>query len=45
MAARSVADSGIDVDDPSVAARSDGAAFSMLEKGKGNKNGSQDIGI
>ncbi len=37
-AARSVADGGIDVDDPAAAARSDDAVSSMLEKGKGNKN-------
>jgi hypothetical protein len=36
-AARSVANGGIDVDDPAAAARSDDAASSMLEKGKGNK--------
>ncbi len=45
MAARSVADNGIDVDDPAVAARSDGAASSMLEKGKDNKNGTKNIDI
>jgi hypothetical protein len=45
MAARSMADGGIDVDNPAAAARSDNAASSMLEKGKGNKNGSEDIGI
>ncbi len=45
MAARSEADGGIDVDDPVVAARSDDAVSSMLEKGKGNENGSEDIGI
>jgi hypothetical protein len=44
-AARSVADGGIDVDDPVAAARSDDAVSSMLEKGKGNENGSEDIGI
>jgi hypothetical protein len=44
-AARSVADCGIDVDDPAAAARSDDAASIMLEKGKGNKNGLEDIGI
>ncbi len=44
-AARSVADGGIDNIDPAVATRSDDAASSMLEKGKGNKNGSEDIGI
>ena len=46
MAARTVADGGIDVDDPAVAAMSaDDAASSMLEKGKHNKNGTKDIGI
>jgi hypothetical protein len=40
-----MADGGIDVDDPSAAARSDDAASSMLEKGKRNKNGTKDIGI
>jgi hypothetical protein len=45
MAARSVANGGIDVDDPAAAARSDDAASGMLEKGKGNKNRSEDIGI
>jgi hypothetical protein len=44
-AARSVADGGIDVDDPAAATRSDDAVSSMLEKGKGNENGSEDIGI
>ncbi len=44
-AASSVADGRIDVDDPAAAARSDDAASSMLEKGKGNKNRSEDIGI
>ncbi len=44
-AARSVAHGGIDVDDPAAAARSDDAASSMLGKGKGNKNGPEDIGI
>jgi hypothetical protein len=45
-AARSVADGGIDEDDPAVAAMSaDDAASSMLEKGKHNKNGTKDIGI
>ncbi len=44
-AAGSVADGGMDVDDPAAAARSDDAASSMLEKGKGNKNGSEDIGV
>ena len=43
-AAVSVADSGID-DDPTGAARSDDAASSMLEKGKRNKNGTNNIGI
>jgi hypothetical protein len=39
MAARSVADDGIDVDDPAgAAAISDDAASSMLEKGNRNKN-------
>jgi hypothetical protein len=32
-----VADGGIDVDDPAAATRSDDAASSMLEKGKGKK--------
>jgi hypothetical protein len=45
MAAGSVADGGIDVDDPAAAARSDDAASSMLEKGKGDKNRTEDIGI
>ncbi len=45
MTARSVADGGIDVDDPAAATRSDDAVSSMLEKGKGNKNGLEDIGI
>ncbi len=45
MDARSVADGVIDVDDPAAGARSDDAASSMLGKGKGNKNGSDDIGI
>jgi hypothetical protein len=45
MAARSVANGGIDIDDPAAAARSDDAASSMLEKGKGNKNGLEDIDI
>jgi hypothetical protein len=45
-AARSVADDGIDVDDPArAAARSNDAASSMLEKGTRNKNGTKDIGI
>ncbi len=42
MAAISVVDGGIDVDDPAVAARSDDAASSMmLEKGKRNKKRNQ----
>ena len=46
MAARSVADDGIHVDDPAGAATiSDDAASSMLEKGKRNKNGTEDIGF
>ena len=44
-AARSVADDGIDVDDPMAAAISDDAAPSMLEKGNCKKNGTKDIGI
>jgi hypothetical protein len=44
-AARSVTDDGIDIDDPAAATRSDDAASSMLEKGKGKKNGLEDIGI
>ena len=44
-AARSVADGGIEEDDPAAATRSDDAASSMLEKGKRNKNGTKDIGI
>ncbi len=44
-AARSVADGGIDIDDTAAAARSDDAASIMLERGKGNKNGTKDIGI
>ncbi len=44
-AARSVANGGIDVDDPAAATRSDDAASSMLEKEKGNKNRLEDIGI
>jgi hypothetical protein len=45
--ARSVAYSGIDVDDPTAAFRSDDAASSMLtlEKGNRNKNETKDIGI
>ncbi len=46
MAAGSVADSGLDKDnDPAAPAISEATASSMLEKGKGNKNGSEDIGI
>jgi hypothetical protein len=46
MAARSVADGGIDIDVPAAAAMSAKAAASiMLEKGKANKNGTKDIGI
>ncbi len=45
-AAGPVADGGIDVDNPAAAAMSaDDEAFSMLEKGKHNKNGTKDIGI
>ena len=45
-AAGSVADGGIDDDDPAgPAARSDDAASSILEKGNRNKNGTKDIGI
>ena len=45
-AARSVADRGLDEDnDPAAPAISEATASSMLEKGKGNKNGSEDIGI
>jgi hypothetical protein len=44
-AARSVANGGIDIDDPAAAARLDDAASIMLEKGKGNKNGTKDTGI
>jgi hypothetical protein len=45
-AAGPVADSGIDVDNPAAAAMSaDDAASSMLEKGKHNKNRTNDIGI
>ena len=43
-ASGSVANGGID-DDPTAAARSDDAASSMLEKGKRNKNGTNNIGI
>jgi hypothetical protein len=43
-AAVSVADSGID-NDPTGASRSDDAASSMLEKGKRNKNRTNNIGI
>jgi hypothetical protein len=46
MAAGSVANSGLDKDDDTAApAISKATASSMLEKGKGNKNGSEDIGI
>jgi hypothetical protein len=46
MAAGSVADGGIDIDVPAAAAMSAKAAASiMLEKGKGNKNGTKEIGI
>ncbi len=45
MAARSVTDGRIEADDPLASARSDDAASSMREKGKGNTNGSEDIGI
>jgi hypothetical protein len=46
MAAGSVADGGIEADDPTAAAMSaDNAASSMLEKGKRNKNGTEDIDI
>ncbi len=46
MAAGPVADGGIDVDNPAVAAMSaDDAASSMLEKRKHNKNRTKDIGI
>jgi hypothetical protein len=45
-AAGSMANGGIDDDDPAAAAMSaDDAASSMLEKGKRNKNGTEDIGI
>ncbi len=44
-ASRSVADGGIDGDDPAAATRSDDAASSMLDKGKCNKNGTKDICI
>jgi hypothetical protein len=44
-AARSVANGRIDIDDPEAAARSDDAASIMLERGKGNKNRTKDIGI
>jgi hypothetical protein len=43
-AARSVADGRIDDDDPTAAVRADNAASSMLEKGKRNKNETEDIG-
>ncbi len=46
MAARSVANGGIDADDPAAAAMSaDNAASNMLEKRKRNKNGTKDIDI
>jgi hypothetical protein len=46
MAAGSVADSGLDEDnDPAAPTISEVAASSMLEKGKDNKNGLEDIGI
>ncbi len=46
MAARSVANSGLDKDDDPVApAISEAAASSMLEKGKRKKSGTKDIGI
>ena len=41
----SVADNGIDVDDPEAATISDDAASSMLKKGNCNKNGTENIGI
>ena len=45
-AARSVANDGIDVDDPAATAMSaDDSASSVLEKGKRNKNKTKDIGI
>ena len=44
-AARSVADGRIDDDDPTAAVRLDDAASIMLEKGKRNKNRTEDIGI
>jgi hypothetical protein len=46
MAAGSVADGVIDIDVPAAAAMSAKAPASiMLEKGKGNKNGTKDIGV
>ena len=45
MAARTVVDDGIDVDDPTLAAISDDAESSMVEEEKRNKNGTNDIGI
>ena len=46
MAAQTVADDGIEVDDPAGAATiSDDAVSSMLEKGKRDKNETKDIGI
>jgi hypothetical protein len=46
MAARPVANGGIDVDNPAAADMSaDDAASSMLKKGKHNENGTKDIGI
>jgi len=47
MAVRPVSNDGIDVDDPAVAAMSadDASSSIMLEKGKGDKNGTEDIGI
>ncbi len=45
-ASGSVADGGIDDNDPAAATMSaDDAASIMLEKGKCNKNGTEDIGI
>ena len=40
----SVADNGIDVDDPEAATRSDDAASSMQKKGNHNKNGTEYVG-
>ena len=45
MAARTVADDGIDVDDPTLAAISDDAASSMVEEEKRNENETKNIGI